>query len=85
MKKVYWLMTVSVAVSASPSWIRPTSKLVPPMSQAITSPWPSRPARKAAPVTPPTGPDPMVKSGDSAAWGAGTTPPAACMISSGWL
>ena len=76
---MYLSITVSAASSGSPSRMIPTSKLVPPMSVAITLGCPSSAASRCVPTMPPTGPEPMVMIGRSVPSSSGTMPPWHCI------
>ena len=68
-------ISVSRANGMSPSWITPTSKLVPPMSQVIRSATPRARATAAPATTPPAGPESTVSTQRRAADSAVMTPP----------
>ncbi len=59
---------------------RATSVDVPPMSKVSSRSMPARRAMLSAPVTPPAGPDKMVRTGSRAAAGAERMPPEDCMM-----
>ena len=64
--------------SARPSWITLTSKVVPPMSTAITSLSPATPAMACVAMVPATGPDCTVRIGARRASPLVIAPPAHC-------
>ena len=68
-------MRVSV-VSATPSTIRHTSVVVPPMSKVSTRPRPKLRATRTAAATPAAGPDIAMTIGRSRATAIGAMPPA---------
>ena len=78
----YRLMTVSVDPTADRRRARRRSSCHPCRRRSLPCARAHLP-RNFAPVTPPTGPEPIVKRGAAATWSAGTTPPDACMIRSG--
>jgi hypothetical protein len=61
--------------SADPSVIRQTSVDVPPMSNAMAFAKPARSATRAAPTTPPAGPDRRAQEACAAASTSEATPP----------
>ena len=62
----------------------PTSNEVPPMSVVMMFGTPISLPRYSEPVTPDTGPESSVSSGDSIAWSTEIEPPPHCVICSGW-
>ena len=66
----------------TPRATTPMSVLVPPTSKVTTFSAPSRPARAAAPETPPTGPDPQVRR--AVVLATREAPPSAVASRSGW-
>ena len=73
-------MTVELVREGSPSRTSATSHEVPPMSNVSASRRRSRPARRAAPMTPPAGPLITVQAACSADSPMGRTPPLDCMM-----
>ena len=66
-----------------PPEMMPTSNEVPPMSVVIMFEQSINPLKYSEPVTPDTGPESSVNSGDSIALSTEIEPPAHCVICSG--
>ncbi|SLH35731.1 Uncharacterised protein [Mycobacteroides abscessus subsp. abscessus] len=71
----YFATSVTALTTGLPSMTRPTSKLVPPMSEVMMLRWPSCAARCWEPSTPPVGPLPSSSTPRWAASRAFITPP----------
>jgi len=73
------LMVVAFAISGRPSRIRPTSKLVPPMSVVTMSRCPRNEPMNSQAITPPTGPDITVDAASRSISDTGARPPFDCI------
>ncbi len=63
------------ATSGRPSWTRQALAVVPPMSKAMTSSWPTCRPKKAVTSAPPAGPDSRRRIGNRRAVAGGVMPP----------
>ncbi len=79
----WWLITVVVARTGSPSTTSPARNVVPPTSVEMMLRWPSWRPSATDPTTPPVRTDPTVLIAEAGASCAATAPPLDCITSSG--